>query len=70
MRDVEVDVKETEIRCKQCSVLLAKAERDGVTIRRGEQQTTVSGRDYAVSISCYRCRTLNVVTPSARTTAA
>ena len=52
----------TECRCKQCSALLAKRDRDGVTIRPGELQTTVTGGDFTVSVTCYRCRTLNVVT--------
>ena len=50
-----------ECRCKQCSALLAKRDLDGVTIRRGEMQTTVTGGDFTVSVTCYRCHTLNVL---------
>ncbi len=53
--------KHTDIRCKQCNSLLAREERDGLCVRRGDLQLTVSGSQYAVSVSCYRCRTLNVV---------
>jgi len=51
----------TECRCKSCGALLAKRDRDGVSIRRGELQATITG-DFTVSVTCYRCRTLNVVT--------
>ena len=51
----------TECRCKSCGALLAKRDHDGVSIRRGELQTTITG-DFTVSVTCYRCRTLNVVT--------
>jgi len=52
----------TDIRCKQCSALLAKRDRDGLSIRRGDMQTTVTGGDFTVAVTCYRCRALNVVT--------
>ena len=52
----------TDIRCKQCSALLAKRDRDGLSIRRGDMQTTVTGGDFTVSVTCYRCRALNVLT--------
>jgi phage FluMu protein Com len=52
----------TDIRCKQCNSLLAKRERDGVAIRRGELQATVTGSDFTIAVTCYRCRALNVVT--------
>lgn len=35
----------TELRCKQCNALLAKNDRDGLSIRRGELQATVTGID-------------------------
>ena len=50
-----------DLRCKHCDALLAKHDRDGLTIRRGDMQTTVSGTDFSVSVTCYRCRTLNVL---------
>lgn len=52
----------TDCRCKGCGALLAKRDRDGLTIRRGDMQTTVTGADFTVSVSCYRCRALNVLT--------
>lgn len=52
-----------ECRCKSCDALLAKHDRDGLSIRRGAMQTTVTGTDFTVSITCYRCRTLNVFRP-------
>lgn len=51
----------TESRCKSCSALLAKHDRDGLSIRRGDMQTTVTGTDFTVSVICYRCKTLNVL---------
>ena len=48
-----------EIRCKQCSALLAKHDRDGLSIRRGQLQATVSGSRFNVALNCYRCETLN-----------
>ena len=51
----------TDCRCKNCQVLLAKHDRDGLTIRRGDMQTTVTGADFVVAVTCYRCKTLNVV---------
>lgn len=51
-----------DIRCKQCSALLAKRDRDGLSIRRGDLQTNVTGTDFTVAVTCYRCRALNVVT--------
>jgi hypothetical protein len=57
----------SEIRCKRCGSLLAKLERDGLTIHRGGLQLTVDGVFHA-SVVCYRptCGALNVinVTPS------
>ncbi|MBC7174055.1 MAG: hypothetical protein H5U40_16555 [Polyangiaceae bacterium] len=51
----------TDCRCKTCQALLAKRDLDGVTIRRGDMQTTVTGTDFTVSVICYRCKTLNVL---------
>jgi len=59
MRPATVD-----FRCKQCSTLLAKIDRDGLTIRRGDMQATVTGVAYTVSVACYRCKTLNVSVPT------
>ena len=52
----------TDCRCKACGALLAKLDRDGLTIRRGDMQVVVSG-DGTVAVTCYRdrCRTLNVL---------
>jgi phage FluMu protein Com len=52
----------TEFRCKHCQALLAKQDRDGLSIRRGDMQTTVTGTDFTVAVTCYRCKTLNVAT--------
>lgn len=52
----------TDYRCKACGALLAKRDRDGLTIRRGDMQVVVTG-DSTVAVTCYRdrCRTLNVL---------
>jgi phage FluMu protein Com len=50
----------TDCRCKACGALLAKHGRDGLTIRRGDMQLVVSGES-TVAVTCYRCRTLNVL---------
>lgn len=52
----------SDCRCKACGALLAKLDRDGLTIRRGDMQVVVSG-DSTVAVTCYRdrCRTLNVL---------
>ena len=52
----------SDFRCKACGALLAKLDRDGLTIRRGDMQVVVSG-DSTVAVTCYRdrCRTLNVL---------
>ena len=52
-----------EHHCKQCNALLAKQDRDGLCIRRGSLQATVTG-DFTVAIGCYRCSTVNVVKAS------
>lgn len=57
--------------CKRCNALLAKLERDGLCIRRNDLQLVVTG-DSVVSVTCYRCKTLNVLssrTPSTPTPA-
>ena len=50
-----------EHHCKQCNALLAKQDRDGLCLRRGSFQATVTG-DFTIAIGCYRCSTVNVVT--------
>lgn len=50
----------TDCRCKACGALLAKRDRDGLSIRRGEMQVVVNG-DSAVAVTCYRCKALNVL---------
>jgi phage FluMu protein Com len=55
----------TDFRCKQCQALLAKHDSDGFCIRRGDLQATVTGQ-FTVSVSCYRCKTLSVVTSASR----
>ncbi|MFP2963489.1 hypothetical protein ACLEPN_38555 [Myxococcus sp. 1LA] len=59
----------TDCRCKVCGALLAKLDRDGLTIRRGDMQIVVTG-DSTVSVTCYRdrCRTLNVLASRRPTT--
>jgi hypothetical protein len=56
----------TEFHCKQCRALLAKHDRDGMCIRRGDLQAVISGADFSVAVTCYRCRTLNLVASAAR----
>ena len=51
----------TDLRCKHCHTLLAKQDRDGLSIRRGTLQATITGVDTTVSVTCYRCSTLNVM---------
>jgi len=51
----------TDLRCKHCHTLLAKQDRDGLSIRRGTLQATITGADTTVSVTCYRCLTLNVM---------
>ncbi|MDP1826627.1 MAG: hypothetical protein Q8L48_25375 [Archangium sp.] len=60
----------TELRCKQCNALLAKNDRDGLSIRRGELQATVTGVDVTIAVTCYRCKSLNVLKPSPASTRA
>lgn len=50
-----------DCRCKNCQALLAKNDRDGITIRRGDMQATVTGADFTFAVTCYRCQTLNVL---------
>jgi len=50
----------TKCRCKSCGALLAKRDDDGVSIRRGDMQATITG-DFTAAVTCYRCRTLNVL---------
>ena len=52
-----------DCRCKNCQALLARRDLDGLTSRRGEMQTTVTGADFTVSVTCYRCQSLNVLAP-------
>ncbi len=54
----------TDLRCKHCNTLLAKQDRDGLSIRRGALQATITGTDTTVSVTCYRCSTLNVMRPT------
>jgi len=54
----------TDLRCKHCNTLLAKQDRDGLSIRRGALQATITGTDTTVSVTCYRCQTLNVLRPA------
>ena len=56
----------TDFRCKQCQALLAKHDSDGLCIRRGDLQATVTGSHFTVSVTCYRCKTLSVVTSPSR----
>jgi hypothetical protein len=49
-------------RCENCQALLAKLDDDGLTIRRGQMQFTITGES-TVAVTCYRdcCHTLNVL---------
>jgi phage FluMu protein Com len=51
-----------DYRCKKCGALLAKRDDNGLSIRRGDMQTIITGTDFTVAVTCYRCKTLNVVT--------
>lgn len=55
----------SDIRCKHCRTLLARRESDGLTIRRGDLQAVIAG-SFTAAVSCYRCKTLNMVRESAR----
>jgi phage FluMu protein Com len=59
-------VSTKDFRCKQCQALLAKHDSDGLSIRRGDLQATVSGNGFTVSFTCYRCQSLSVVTTASR----
>ena len=52
-----------EHRCKQCRALLGKETHGCLSIRRGDMQFTVAGQDCKVSVNCYRCQTINDMTP-------
>ena len=52
----------TDCRCKACNALLAKQACNALSIRRGRIETRVSGADFAVGITCYRCHAFNVFT--------
>lgn len=56
----------TELRCKHCQALLAKQDRDGLSLRRGDLQILVTGSDFTASVTCYRCQTLNVAVGSSK----
>ena len=51
-----------DVRCQGCSILLAKLDETGLTVRRNDLEVHYGGPGL-VSISCYRprCRRLNVV---------
>ncbi len=51
-----------DVRCSRCKALLAVRRPQGLLVRRGDVQAWLSGRSYALTIVCYRCKTLNVVT--------
>ena len=51
----------TRIRCKHCGTQLASHDPDGLCIRRGGLEATVTGTDFTVSARCYRCGGLNVL---------
>ncbi len=53
---------ETDVRCHECGILLARIRDGGLCIRRGDLQTTVTG-EFQASIVCYRprCRALTVL---------
>ena len=59
-----------DVRCKGCNILLARIDSNGLTIRRGDLQATVTG-DLHASFVCYRprCGLLNVLRLSADGTA-
>ena len=56
-----------DVRCKGCGAKLADLARDGLTIRRGKLQATITGRFHAALV-CYRptCQTLNVIKHNAQ----
>jgi len=58
-----------DIRCQGCSILLAKLDETGLTIRRNDLEVHYGGPGL-VTIRCYRsgCRRLNAVRIPAATT--
>jgi len=59
-----------DVRCQGCSILLAKLDETGLTVRRNDLEVHYGGPGL-VSIRCYRprCRRLNVVRISTAATA-
>jgi phage FluMu protein Com len=55
-----------DCRCSTCGALLAKRDHQALSIRRGSFQTTVTGTDFTVAMSCYRCSALNVLASRAK----
>jgi len=51
-----------DVRCSGCGALLARIDRAGLCIRRGDLEACIDGCFHA-SLTCYRprCRRLNVV---------
>jgi len=51
-----------DVRCSGCSALLARIDRGGLCIRRGDLEACIDGC-FDASLTCYRprCKRLNVV---------
>ena len=53
-------MKEKELRCKRCKVLLATMGDAGLNIQRGGMRAIISSDNATAEIHCYRCSTPNV----------
>ncbi len=58
----------TDVRCKSCSALLAKRDPSALTIRRGSMEVTLSGSDFELAVTCYRCRAVSRLSAALRAT--
>lgn len=61
-KEVTMNPKHNEVRCKTCHTLLAKVDKTGLTILRGGLQATIDGT-FRATLVCYipRCRSLNIL---------
>jgi phage FluMu protein Com len=48
-----------QLRCVRCDALLGTSERSQMTIQRGALELVIRGV-FDASVSCYRCRRLNL----------
>ena len=52
------------IHCKQCHTLLMVREPAGLCAKRSGLELLITGTQFTVSVTCYGCRALNVVSNS------